>query len=206
MTHRSSTTALRARNKVYNLNLGSMHTDKSDHEIIQNFGVNSSDGCVCPRTYCVDEVFEGILSDDDLVNYVKEYWPIGSVSGKCWLGKGRKRVVRDVQTRPTKRLTLDNPPTRPNANHHRQMAGRCPMQSPPSQDGVSQPGIARRRFPQHPPESPTRSPETTTGSAASERPQYHGRQRGLIRKEGGDRRRRMKWRRFEQGKPLEAIE
>ena len=50
-----------------------MHTDKSDYDIIQSFEVNFSDGCVCPRTYCVDEAFEGILSDDDLVNYVKEY-------------------------------------------------------------------------------------------------------------------------------------
>jgi len=60
--------------------------------------------------------------------------------------QGRKRVVRDVQTRPTKRLTLDNPPTRLNANHHRQMAGRLPTQSPTSQDGICQPGTARRDF------------------------------------------------------------
>ena len=71
MTHRSSPTVLRARDKAYNLNLGSMHTDKSDYEIIQSFGVNFSDGCVCPRMYCVDEAFEGILSNDDLINHVK---------------------------------------------------------------------------------------------------------------------------------------
>jgi len=59
--------------QAYNLNLGSIYADRSDYEIIQGSEVNFSDGCVCPRTYRVDEAFEGILSDDDLINYVKEY-------------------------------------------------------------------------------------------------------------------------------------
>ena len=59
--------------QAYNLNLGSIYADRSDYEIVQGFEVNFSDGCVCPRMYRVDEAFEGILSDDDLINYVKEY-------------------------------------------------------------------------------------------------------------------------------------
>jgi len=59
--------------QAYKLNLGSIHANRSDCEIVQSFEVNFSDGCVCPRTYRVDEAFEGILSDDNFINYVKEY-------------------------------------------------------------------------------------------------------------------------------------
>lgn len=58
--------------QAYNLNLGSIYAERSDYEIVQGFEVNFSDGCVCPRMYRVDEAFEGILSDDDLIDYVKK--------------------------------------------------------------------------------------------------------------------------------------
>ena len=59
--------------QAYNFNLGSIYADGSDYEIIQGFEVNFSDGCVCARTYRVDEAFEGFLSDNDLINYMKQY-------------------------------------------------------------------------------------------------------------------------------------
>jgi hypothetical protein len=64
--------------QAYDLNLGSVYADRPDYETVERFEVNFSDGGVCPRTYRVDEAFEGFLSDDDLVNYVKEYEHTGA--------------------------------------------------------------------------------------------------------------------------------
>jgi hypothetical protein len=55
--------------QAYNLNLGSIYADRSDYEVVQGFEINFSDGCVCLRTYRVNEATEGILCDDDLINY-----------------------------------------------------------------------------------------------------------------------------------------
>jgi hypothetical protein len=55
--------------EAYNLSLGSVNADRLDHDFIQGFKINFSHRCVCTRTYRVDEVLEGILCDDDLINY-----------------------------------------------------------------------------------------------------------------------------------------
>ena len=55
--------------EAYDLSLGSINADGFDDELIKGLKINFGERCVCTRTYRVDKAFEGILCDDNLINY-----------------------------------------------------------------------------------------------------------------------------------------
>ena len=55
--------------KADDLDLRSIYAERFDRELIQGLEIDFGDRCVCPRAPHIDEKFEGILCDDDLINY-----------------------------------------------------------------------------------------------------------------------------------------
>ena len=55
--------------EAYDLCLGPINPGGFNDELIEGLKINFGERCICTRTYRVDESFEGILCDDDLINY-----------------------------------------------------------------------------------------------------------------------------------------